>query len=294
MSAVQTLSPSTSVVLQLPGGWFRNNAGWVSGRDGVLLVDTFATEERSRELLDAVAGATPDGGSLRAVLTHAHGDHAHGARQVVERGGEVLAAPSAGAVVAAGPHLYPGVFECSNWGDVTPPESTTPVVEPLRLDLGGIEAHVLPVPGTAHTDGDLVVWVPDDGVLFTGDLLFNGVCPLAFSGSVTGWAEALDWLAGFGAATLVPGHGQVSAAEEDLIGRVAEYLRWLLDVAAGPEELPSLAAQARDRYPGWLDAERHVVNLAVARSEVRGTPFDLVAAMGAALAEVGGPIRLDV
>ena len=44
--------------------------------------------------------------------------------------------------------------------------------------------------GPAHTGGDTVVWVPDDGVLFAGDLLLVGVSPVMWSGPIEGWIEA--------------------------------------------------------------------------------------------------------
>ena len=49
----------------------------------------------------------------------------------------------------------------------------------------------------AHTTGDLVAWLPDERVLFSGDLVFHGLTPLVFMGSVDGALRSLDWLAAF-------------------------------------------------------------------------------------------------
>lgn len=295
---VTSLSPGTAAYVQPPGGWFLNNAGWATGPDGMLLIDTCATETRTRRLLAAADAAHGRSGKPSTVaLTHAHGDHANGAGLVARTGGTVIATHAAAQDVAAGPHTYPAVFSCSTWGDITPPDAIDSITSAVRLDLGGEQiAEIIPVPGVAHTSGDLVVWLPRDGVLFTGDLVFDGVTPLALQGSPSGWLRVLDWITGFDAAHLVPGHGPVSAPESGVIGRVSDYLRWLLDTAAAQTTLDFTvpAEHARERWPAWLDSERHAANLAVAHAEVHGYTCDLPAALAAMVTAAGGPITLDI
>ena len=69
-----------------------------------------------------------------------------------------------------------------------------------------IELHF--IGGPAHTNGDVVAWIPERSVLLAGDLIFNGgalLCPHA--GSVTGALAGLERLRAFDAATIVPGLG---------------------------------------------------------------------------------------
>jgi cyclase len=147
------------------------------------------------------------------------------------------------------------------------------------------------VPGRAHTDGDLVVWAPRDGVLFNGDLLFSGVVPLAVSGSVVGWLAALDWLAQFDAQHLVPGHGPLTDPRQTCLA-VRDYLRWLLDAVAGDAnpDYTDLEKQARTLWPRWLDGERHAVNLRVTHAELHGSRCDLNTALAAMRTAAGGVI----
>lgn len=159
------------------------------------------------------------------------------------------------------------------------------------MDLGREQVEILPVPDTAHTPGDLVAWVPRQGVLFTGDLVFSGVTPLALHGSLTGWLAALEWVASFEAATVVPGHGPITTGGNGDLHTMATYFRWLLDVADQPApDFTALEHQARTRWPQWLDAERHAVNLRVAHSETQGQPLDVADAFRAMLQSAGGPI----
>lgn len=289
--SVVAVSARCAAYLQLPGGWFLNNAGWIRGEDRTLLVDTCATEARSRRLLSAVraAGAASP---LTAVLTHAHGDHANGAGLVAADGGAVVATAPAAEEVGAGPHTFPMLIDYDNWGAIDPPEVVEHLDEPVERELGGVTARLEPVPQQAHTDGDLVVAVPDDGVVFAGDLLFNGVTPLAAFASVPGWLRALEWLEGFRAACLVPGHGPIPDDPGTLLADMRAYLRWLLDVAdeAAPD-FAELERQARDGWPGWLDAERHAVNLRVAHAQVRGHEVPVDEVLTALSRAAGGAIR---
>ncbi|WP_017975019.1 MBL fold metallo-hydrolase [Actinopolyspora halophila] len=288
------VGPRTTAYLQPPGGWFLNNAGWIVGTERLVLVDTCATEQRSRHLIEQ-ARSGKRGLRLSAVLTHAHGDHANGAGHVERAGGTVHATPAAAEEIRTGPHTHPEVFGEVPWGEISPPERITPVLEPTEVDLGGARIEVHPVPIRAHTGGDLVVHHPAESVLFTGDLLFSGVTPLALHGSLGGWIEALEWVKSFGASTLVPGHGPVITPAEDVLERQSAYLRWLLAVTTDTEpEHSTLQQRARANWPEWHDAERHAVNLRRAHAENHGHDFDLADAALAMLSAAGGRIPLDI
>ncbi|GAA4722311.1 MBL fold metallo-hydrolase [Phytohabitans rumicis] len=82
---------------------------------------------------------------------------------------------------------------------------------------------------SAHTDSDVVVWLPDRGVLFTGDLVFNGGTPMLVSGSVTGYLQALERIEAFGAQVLVPGHGEPCDAR--VLDPLRRYTRFVLAAA---------------------------------------------------------------
>ncbi|MGW4213502.1 MBL fold metallo-hydrolase [Lentzea sp. NPDC004789] len=61
----------------------------------------------------------------------------------------------------------------------------------------------------AHTNGDVIAWLPGTRVLFAGDLLFHRVTPLVFMGSLEGALRSLDWIASYEPQHVVPGHGAV-------------------------------------------------------------------------------------
>jgi cyclase len=146
-----------------------------------------------------------------------------------------------------------------------------------------------------------VAWLPRQRILFTGDLLFNGVTPLVLTGSVDGALRALDWIAGFGPEHVIPGHGPVisAAALPGVLDTQRRYYQLVLDTAreglrAG---LPPLEAARRcelGRFAGLPDAERIVLNLHRAYAEAEGTEPDLVRAFTDAVAYHGGPLPTSV
>jgi glyoxylase-like metal-dependent hydrolase (beta-lactamase superfamily II) len=90
----------------------------------------------------------------------------------------------------------------------------------------------------AHTDGDLVLVVPDARVAFCGDLLFVGCHPYLADGDLDGLRAALGEIERLGAERLVPGHGPVGGAAE--AATLTAYL----------DDIESIARRAPDQEPG--------------------------------------------
>ena len=289
--------------VQPDGSWWINNAGVVLGEDGVVLVDTCATERRTRRFLEAVAFATGDAPIRMAVNTHLHGDHTYGnsllpSSTVILGHPETRAGMLADFVLASTPPVWSPVPE---WGALSLRPPTVLVHDRLTVIAGSRRIELRHLGHPAHTLGDVVAWLPDDGVLFSGDLIFHGVTPLVFMGSVDGALRSLDWLASFGASRIVPGHGAVvdEAAFADVLEAHARYYRFILDTArlGRADGLDPLAAARRadlGEFAAWPDSERVVLNLHRAYAEADGRELDLLVAFTDAVAYNGGPLRCAV
>ena len=284
--AVEEVSDGVYGYVQLDGSWGLNNTGFIVGGGGVTAIDTCFTERRSRAFRDAIRSVS--GLPVRALVnTHHHGDHTHGnfvfRPEAMIIGHELCRKEVIGTGVGT-KALFPGV----DWGEieVAPPFVTfdkrmTLFVDELRVEL----IHV----GPAHTTNDVIVWLPERRVLFTGDVIFNNGTPFALMGSIAGWLEALERLRSLGAERMVPGHGAVCGPE--VIDDVAEYLMFLQEVARrGFEADASPLETARDtdlgRFSEWLDQERLVGNLHRAYSELRGEPRGTPLALPQAVADM--------
>jgi cyclase len=260
--------------VQPDGSWWINNTGFLVGPDAVTAIDACSTERRTRGFLDAVARVTPR--PVRTLVnTHHHGDHTNGnclfgdATIIAHRHcREAMEDQRIGGLEA--------VFGEVDWGDLTVRLPTTTFDDGVELWFGEHGAEVSHIGTPAHTVGDAVVWLPAHGVLFAGDLVFNGGTPFVLMGSIAGSLVALDRLRQYGATTIVPGHGPVCGP--DHLDAIEGYLRWVQQLAAEAETAgiePLEAARQADlgEYASWLDAERLVGNLHRARAEARGEPL---------------------
>jgi len=301
--ALHEVVPGVYAWVQPDGTWWVNNAGVVVDGDEVLVIDTCATETRTRRFLGAI-DAAGDGRPIRmAVNTHQHGDHTYGNSLL----------PPATVIIGhelmrEGLRVDPVIDGCPpfwqpvpDWGAVTRRLPDVTVHDRLTIHVGQRRIEVLHPGGPAHTTGDLVAWLPEERVLFAGDLVFNGLTPLVFMGSVEGAIRALDWLAAFEPAHLVPGHGPLLVADQlgAVFDRLRRYYRLVLATAvAGVADglTPLQAARACDlgEFAGWADAERIVLNLHRAYAELQDTDFDLVAALSDAVAWRGAPMATAV
>ena len=160
----------------------------------------------------------------------------------------------------------------------------------------------------AHTNNDSLVWLPEQEVLFCGDLLFNGGTPFLLMGSVRGAIDVLtNVVAPIPARVIVPGHG--APCDHQLIATVVGYLEFVLATAAkgidaGLSPLDLARETDLGEYAGWLDRERIVGNLhrayadlgAVDTVDLRAALADMVASTAGSRCRVtpdwlGGPVN---
>jgi glyoxylase-like metal-dependent hydrolase (beta-lactamase superfamily II) len=306
-------SDSTYTFLQPDGSWGWANAGLIVGDHESILVDTFFDLPNTRELLGAIGGAV-DRPITRLVNTHHNGDHCWGNQLVPGativghtqcRDGMLTVQPSflqaaarsdestgvAGYLKRAfSPFDFDGI-------EITPPSVTFDTS--LSLHLGPREIRLLYF-GPCHTLGDVAVWVPDERVLFCGDLLFFGSTPLVWEGSLHNWVDTVDALLELSPDVVVPGHGPLTNA--DGLRDMQEYLRLVITEGRRLKEAelsPLDAAREIDlgAYAEWKDSERLALNLMRLWLELDGKPpeepvniADAFAAMAALSPELSGEV----
>lgn len=278
--------------IQLPGGWCVSNAGVIAGPDGALVIDTLATESRAKRLSVAVDALRP-GPARTLVNTHHHGDHNFGNHMFGPSAlviGHELARTEMAATGLALTMLWPGL----EWGDVRVTLPSVTFTDRLTVHIGQRRAELIHV-GPAHTTNDVVVWLPDDEVLFTGDVVLSQATPFTLMGSVRGSLAAVEALSQLGARTVVCGHGPVTGPE--VFEQTLAYLRWIERLAAqgaAHGRTPLELAREADlgEFDELLDPERIVGNLHRAYAELeggeQGRPLDVLAIFGEMVAYNNG------
>ncbi|MEZ5708918.1 MAG: MBL fold metallo-hydrolase [Blastomonas sp.] len=277
--------------LQPDGSWGWSNAGLIVDGDQSLLVDTLFDERLTGEMLAAMRDATglaaDEIGTL--VNTHANGDHCHGnglvpqaeiiasaasAAEMDEVGPELLAMmmANAGAMGEAGEFLS-DIFGAFDFASVNMRKPTRTFDDHLHLTVGDKQVELINV-GPAHTGGDVLVHVPDDRTVFTGDILFIEGTPIMWAGPVSNWIAACDRILAMKAETIVPGHGPITDSHG--VRQVRAYLthidreaRKRFDAGMDAEQAALDISLAEFRH--WIDAERIAVNVDTLYREYSGS-----------------------
>lgn len=267
--------------LQPDGGWGYSNSGFIVDQGENLLVDTLFDLAHTREMLDALRASIPAAGRIGTLVnTHSNGDHTFGNQ--LAAGARILASQACaeemdkhrpehraelarrwqdfGNAGAAAHELYGGKFEFD--GIVyTPPTET--FQDALTLHIGAKEVQLIEV-GPAHTRGDVLVYVPQDRIVFTGDIVFNGGHAPAWAGPISNWIEACDLILGWDVETVVPGHGGIT--DKHGVREMKRYFEYLTAETrkrfeAGMDEEEAAMDIVLDPFRGWLDEERLIVNV---------------------------------
>jgi cyclase len=280
------------VYVQPDGSWWINNTGFVVGGRSVISIDACSTQRRTRAYLDRISTVTT-APVTTLINTHHHGDHTYGNSEFGEVtiiGHERCRAE----VISAGLLGNTGIWDPVEWGELRVAPPTVTFTDKLRVWSDETALEVSYVGQPAHTTNDCLVWLPDQQVLFCGDLLFNGGTPFLLMGSVTGAIDVLtSVLAPIPAATIVPGHGEPCG--RDIIDTTLGYLRFVLGLArqgisAGLSPLETAREADLSDYTAWLDRERIVGNLhrAYHDLEPQRPDVDLYAALTDMVAYNGG------
>lgn len=178
------------------------NTGVIVGDKGVIVVDAKITPAAGKELLEDIAKLTPKPVNT-AILTHSDGDHVNGLA-AFPNGIRIIAHENdkkeMEAAIAAGGRGAPPA-------DRLPTQAITKNRDRLKVDGVSLELlHWAP----AHTSGDLVIYLPKQKIVFTGDIITNRPDPLIHlqkNGSSEGWIETAKGIVALDADTFIPGHG---------------------------------------------------------------------------------------
>jgi len=247
VSTLATAQPASIQAVQLAQGvWFvqgnsalgstgnRNfisNAGFFVTDEGVVVVDALGSPALAQELLREIHRVTPQ--ALRyVVVTHYHADHIYGLQTLVQAGAKVIGHASAREYLnsdTAQRRLEASRIDLAPWIDANTrlvPADQWLDTQESQFRLGSIDFVVDHV-GPAHTPEDVVVFVPQLGVLFAGDLFFQGRIPFVGQADSRLWIQALNRLMKYQPKIVIPGHGPASTNPMVDMTMTRDYLLYL-------------------------------------------------------------------
>ena len=289
------------------GGVASGNAGFIVGDGGVLIVDTFLTPTAIEELLDTIGNETKQPIKY-AINTHYHLDHTGGNQVLSARGVPIIGHDKLIAwqtaknrrFLPAAEELQKRQAETTRQLNETPADQTekrtqlerqlrrteallkitltNPTVTfgsgALHVYLGKREVVLFTLPG--HTGGDVLAFVPDANVVFTGDIGWRKTLPNLVDATVNDWIPSLEQLLQqYPTAKFVPGHGEVATAEDirefqdyldDLRTRVKKAIAEGLTIEQAKQQL-----KLPDRYKTFAFQNFATPNVEDMYKELNGT-----------------------
>jgi cyclase len=245
MTALSTLAPSVRAQAQfapiqthaLSGGvyWIEggvgSNSGVVIGKDGVIVIDAKQTPESGKAVMAEVARLTPKP-MTHVIITHSNLDHVDGLPGF-PKGLTIIAQENCRQQMEH-PRNNPQNIDLHDYI----PTKTVAKKESMTIDgVRFVLLHFAP----AHTSGDLIIYLPDQKIAFTGDITVTRLpyplIHLEDEGSSAGWIESMKGIVALKADTFVPGHGGTQTK--------AELQERVMNTAARREKIKELVAQGK-------------------------------------------------
>jgi cyclase len=181
------------------------NTGIIIGKDGVIVVDAKQTADSAKQVLAEIAKLTPKPVTT-VIITHSDGDHVNG-----------LAAFPAGLTIIAQENCKTEMEATAGARNPAPQDHlpTKTVDKKESLTINGVRMNLLHF-APAHTSGDLIVYLPDQKIVFTGDIVVANqpsmpypIIHLNKHGSTEGWIQTMHGILALKADNFVPGHGDL-------------------------------------------------------------------------------------
>ncbi len=270
---VKPLTPNIYAYIQARATWYQSNAGFIVGKDYVVVVDSLATLDLTRKFRDEIRKVT-DKPIRYLINTHHHGDHIYGNH--VFAGATIISHDYCRSeAIEQGirdPDIMNTIFPEFDFRGIaiTPADITFDRQLTLHMDEREIQLLYF---GPGHTAGDIIVYLPEERIIFAGDFIFLYSTPLGMEGSFAGWLRNLEAMANLGAQTYVPGHGPVCGSEglklcRDYLVFVQREARKRFDKGMTVDE----AAKDIDlgQFKQWPNHERILANLERLWREFRG------------------------
>ena len=215
------------------------NTGIIIGDDGVMVIDTQATPHMAEKVMAKIREVT-DKPVKYVLLSHYHAVRVLGAAAyepeniIASRGTYEMIEERGQQDWESELGRFPRLFE----GHQTIPGLTWPSIvfeDKLTIDLGNRKVEIMHL-GKGHTQGDTVAWLPEEKILYAGDLVEYGATPYTGDAHLTDWPQTLDNLLALDPHKLVPGRGDALDTPETCREAIAMTRAFISDLYGNAQQ----------------------------------------------------------
>jgi cyclase len=237
------------------------NAGFIVGDEGVLVIDALMTPSLATRLLSEIRRVSR--APVRFLVnTHYHGDHTFGNQYFLPA--PIIAHANCreeliqkwDATMQRFKTMRPEQVPEFEQVRLTPPDVTFQDGMTIRLGERVVELKYL---GWAHTRGDTCLYLPQEKVVFAGDIAFHKYFPVCMDAHITSWIRVISEVERLDATTLIPGHGPIGSKADiqelkDLLSILKEEVRRCYEAGMSAEQAAQEVKVAK--YASWGMQER--------------------------------------
>ncbi len=237
-----------------PQNSFGANAGVIIGQDFLVAVDSLISSREAKRFIKDIKKISKK--PIKFLIdTHYHLDHSLGNSEFAQLGAIIIAQENdqKNMQKAGEGMLHYAKQSGLSDQDLQGTKLAYPTLtfsDRVTLNLGNNQVELLFI-GPSHTTGSVLVFIPQEKVLFTGDLLFTDCHPFLGDANIAGWIKVLDYIMTMDVDKIIPGHGPVSSKKD-----VADLKNYLLifdqkakELTAQSKDLPFIAAEMKKALP---------------------------------------------
>lgn len=230
---------------------FGANSSVIIGDDGIAVIDSRVTAVAADELIESIRKVS-DKPIKYVINTHRHLDHTYGNCEFAKLGATIVMSSIDAQDLKKDniekQYKFFGV-PADEWAGTTLFYPTLTFSDKVEIDLGNQKLQLI-YPGPSHTAGSILVYLPKEKMLFTGDILTAGV-PFMGDGNVNGWLHALDYVQTIDVNKIVPGHGPLFSKKDatEMRDYIALFDKTAKGLCAKSNDLNYITAEMKKVLP---------------------------------------------
>lgn len=243
-----------------PQNSYGANAGIVIGENGIVVIDTLISSIEAKRFIKDIR-AVSDKPIKYVVNTHYHLDHTFGNSEFEKLGAAIISHTNDR--MNSLRHSEAALKNSKNYGLTEKDMEGTTISYPnltfndrMEIDLGGQTIHLI-YTKSSHTDGSVLVYLPNKKVLFVGDILFTNYHPFMADGDIKGWVNVLDYILKLDVDKIIPGHGPISSKKDirDMKNYLIAFDKKARQLSAKSKDADFVTAELKKAMPPRAEGE---------------------------------------